>query len=140
MATPKSSATAQLPAPELDWTAELSAALEQGLSIGEFCKARGVSPTTVRRMENRTGLKLQRKRTYPATHAPGLGIDWPKILSEAKAEGLSVNQLAVRLFVTNASILNAEDRTGIYLNRKRTSPQRQGGFRKIEDGKSIDDT
>ncbi|WP_137136943.1 hypothetical protein [Rhizobium sp. FKY42] len=123
----------------LDWPAELTVAIEQGLALGDFCKKHGVSPTTVRRMEYRTGLKLQRKRIYPATHAPGIGIDWPATLSEAKAEGLSVNQLAVRLFVTNASVLNAEDRTGIYLNRKRPSPQRQGGFRTVDTSKTIDD-
>lgn len=118
--------------PSLDWAAELTAALHEGMAIGEFCKKFGVSPTTVRRMENRIGVKLQRKRIYPSTHAPGTGIDWVQVLTEAKAEGLSVNQLAVKLFVTNASILNAEDRTGIYLNRKRPNPQRQGGFRKTD--------
>lgn len=97
--------------------------------MAEFCKKLGVGATTVRRMENRTGIRLQRKRVYPPSHAQGTGIDWVKVLNEGKAEGLSVNQLAVRLFVTNASILNAEDRTGIYLNRKRPNPQRQGGFR-----------
>lgn len=118
--------------PSLDWAAELTAAMNEGLAISEFCKKFGVSPTTVRRMENRIGVKLQRKRIYPASHAPGTGIDWVQVLTEAKAEGLSVNQLAVKLFVTNASILNAEDRTGIYLNRKRPNPQRQGGFRKTD--------
>lgn len=115
--------------PSLDWAAELTAALNEGLAISEFCKKFSVNPTTVRRMENRIGVKLPRKRIYPPTHAQGTGIDWIKVLTEAKAEGLSVNQLAVRLFVTNASILNAEDRTGIYLNRKRPNPQRRGGFR-----------
>lgn len=113
----------------VDWTVTLATAVEQGLTIGEFCKMLGVSPSAVRRMENRTGLKLNRQRVYPATHAPGTGINWHQVLNEAKAEGLSVNQLAVRLFVTNASVLNAEDRTGIYLNRKRPNPQRKGGFR-----------
>lgn len=116
--------------PSVNWAAELTAALEEGLSMAEFCKKLGVGATTVRRMENRTGIRLQRKRVYPPSHAQGTGIDWVKVLSEGKAEGISVNQLAIRLFVTNASILNAEDRTGIYLNRKRPSPQRQGGFRK----------
>lgn len=121
----------ELPAgkPSINWAAELTAALEEGLGMAEFCKKLGVGATTVRRMENRTGIRLQRKRAYPSSHALGTGINWERVLSEGKAEGLSVHQMAERLFVCNAAILNAEDRTGIYLHRKRPNPLRQGGFR-----------
>ena len=60
-------ALSELPAdkPSVNWAAELTAALEEGLSMAEFCKKLGVGATTVRRMENRTGIRLQRKRVYP---------------------------------------------------------------------------
>lgn len=118
--------------PVIDWESELQKAHGAGLTVRELSEKLGVGTSTINRMEHRTGIRLRRKRTYPPTHSIRTGIDWVEVLEKARLEHLSVNQLAEQLFVSNATVLGAEDRTGIYLHRKRISTQRQAGFRQAK--------
>lgn len=106
-----------------------TAAVDAELTVREFCEQSGLSPSTVRRLEDRTGLKLKRVRSYLPSHGKKTDFDWPVVLASARDRGLSVNRLADELFVTTGAVISAEDRTGIYLPRKRLNPKRVGGFR-----------
>lgn len=108
-------------------------AVENELTCREFSEQSAVSLSTVRKLEQRTGKKLKRVRSYPNGHGRRTDIDWPTALKNARERGLSVNKLAEELFVTTGSVLSAEDRTGIYLQRKHPNPRRVGGFRNASD-------
>lgn len=88
------------------------------MTIRELSEKLGVQSPTVRKYEFRTGIKLRRVNPDAAkTGKPSL--DWEEILTEAKATGLNVHRLAIRLNMSRAAILAAEDRTGIHLPRSR---------------------
>lgn len=112
-----------------DIVALFYAAVERGVTVREFAEETGLSPSTIRRLEDRGGVRLKRVRVYPKKHSPKTHIDWASALTDAAERGLSVNRLAAELNVTNGAVISAEDRTGIYLPRRRLNPKRVGGFK-----------
>lgn len=107
-------------------------AVEGSMTSSEFRKQSGASLSLIRKLENRTGKQLRRIRSYGSGHSSKTDIDWIFVLQDAQARGISVNKLAAELFVTTGAVLSAEDRTGIYLTRKRPNPTRVVGFRNQE--------
>ncbi|MDO1582509.1 hypothetical protein [Rhizobium oryzicola] len=102
----------------IDWQAELSHAKANDLTIRELSEKLGVQSPTVRKYEFRTGIRLRRVNPDAAkTGKPSL--NWEEILTQAKEEGLNAHRLAIRLNMSRAAVLSAEDRTGIHLPRSR---------------------
>ncbi|MCJ8510524.1 hypothetical protein MUU53_21910 [Rhizobium lemnae] len=115
--------------PSIDWMSELTEAVRNGLSVGELSKKLGVQTSAVHKHEHRTGIRLKRIRKAVPHKGNASGIDWPKVLQEAKASEMSTTALAWSLGVTLAAVLSAEDRTGIYLKRRHPNRKRIGGFK-----------
>lgn len=119
--------------PPIDWMSELTEASKSGLSVGELSKKLGVQTSAVYKHEHRTGIRLKRVRNVTPHKGNASGIDWPKVLEEAKASETSTTALALSLGVTLAAVLSAEDRTGIYLKRRHPNKKRLGGFKDPSD-------
>ncbi len=58
--------------------------------------------------------------------AKNTDIDWPVVLAEAQAAGLSIQQLADKLGVHRTQINRKEQVTGIRLKRLVDNPERRG--------------
>lgn len=119
--------------PSIDWMSELTEAFNNGLSVGELSKRLGVQTSAVHKHEHRTGIRLERIRKAVPRKGNASGIDWPKVLQEAKTSEMSSTALAWSLGVPLAAVLSAEDRTGIYLKRRHPNTKRIGGFKVSSD-------
>lgn len=115
------------PAREIDWEVELSAANQAGLTVKGLSETLGVSTSTVYKFENRTGIRLKRLRSLRPYKGNSSGIDWRVELQRARTLNLSTTALATELSVSVTTVLHAEDRTGIFLLRRRPDRRRVGG-------------
>lgn len=117
----------------VDWATELTIALRDGLTVRELGDKLGVTTSAVHKHERRTGIRLKRIRSVTPHKGNSSEIDWPTILSQALSTDMSTTALASSLGVSLAAVLAAEDRTRIYLRRRRPDPRRIGSFRSSSD-------
>lgn len=115
------------PAQEIDWEVELSAANQAGLTVKALSEKLSVATSTIYKFENRTGIRLKRARSVRPHKGNSSGIDWPEELQRARTLKLSTTALARELSVSVTTVLHAEDRTRIFLVRRRPDRRRVGG-------------